>query len=92
MNYRAKSALVSALLLTTLSGCVTSGDGSVTLAAIPSDLRTCFDRVVPDPGVITSRQDIVNLVARLKASEESKSRCGKRLIAWYDTQAAVYAR
>lgn len=36
-----------------------------------------------------SRQQIVALVAALRQSEGEKGLCGRRLLGWYDTQAAV---
>lgn len=57
------------------------------LAEIPSDIKTCFDQVVPRPpkGDLT-REDIIRLIGDFKKSEAAKSRCGKRLIAFYEAQ------
>lgn len=38
-------------------------------------------------GTTLTRQDIVALVGALKASELSKSLCGRRFLAWYATEA-----
>lgn len=73
-----------------LTGCATSGGKAPALPPIPGDIRACFDSIVPKPPAgELSRQQIFKLVADLKQSELSKSQCGKRLIAWYETQAAV---
>lgn len=81
-----------------LSGCAQFGGPasapvSLALAPVPDDLRTCFAKYVPQPaaGPMT-RQQVVALVAALKNSEGEKGRCGARLLAWYDTQAAVLAK
>jgi hypothetical protein len=64
----------------------------MTLAPVPGDLRICFDRLVPrPPGGDLTRKQMFRIVADLRASEDAKSACGKRLLAWYDAQASVYA-
>lgn len=92
MNLNPASALACVFLATTLTACATYGNSDVTLAPVPGDLRACFDRLVSKPpgGDLTKKQ-MFRIVADLRASEESKSQCGKRLLAWYDAQAAVYA-
>lgn len=83
-----------ALTLTLLTGCASSGPNKferVPLAAIPADLKVCFDRLVARPagtGALT-RQEVAALIGQLKRSEEAKAGCGKRLIDWYETQARV---
>lgn len=74
----------------TLTGCANYGN-SVSLAPVPGDIPACFNRLVPAPkkGPMT-KKDIVHLIGELKKSELSKSRCGKRLIEWYDTQRDVF--
>lgn len=76
-----------ALAALTLTGCVGSGTSvrSLVRPNLPSDLRVCFDRLVPEPpaGPLTKAQ-IIALVTSFKKSEASKSACGKRLIAFYD--------
>lgn len=83
-----KTLVVSAFLVLTLSGCVGSGSKlpEPSLPAIPADLRVCFDKTVAPPktGPLTKR-DVVVLVARLKQSEQDKTECGKRLIAFYES-------
>ena len=69
-----------------LSGCVGSGVKleSIPLSAIPSDIVACFNKLVPRPGPgPMTKARIVGLIADLKKSEEAKSVCGKRLIAFY---------
>ena len=79
------------MMAATLTNCVPYGGSpsGINLPPPPSDLSACFARLVPMPaaGVIT-RKDIVALVAALRASEAAKSACGKRLLAWYDAEAA----
>jgi len=76
-----------------LTGCATSGGKAPTLPPIPGDIRACFDSVVgkPTAGEL-SRQQVFKLIADLKQSELNKSLCGKRLIAWYEMQAAVLGK
>lgn len=85
--------LASALALTMLTACENSGDGRITLAHLPGDIRLCFDKLVPAPPAgALSRQQIVQLISDLKRSELAKSQCGKRLIGFYDAQAEAFAR
>lgn len=80
----------------TLTGCVTFGaptpsvSTSIALPPVPADLQLCFGSLVPRPpaGDLT-RQQVFRVVADLKASESGKSKCGKRLIDWYATQATI---
>lgn len=73
----------------TLSACATSGPApeAVPLAPLPSDLKVCFNHTVPapKPGKMT-KADVMRLIAALKASEASKTACGRRLIAFYEDQ------
>jgi hypothetical protein len=82
----------SVCLLTALTACVHSGTpNSVKLAAVPSDIRVCFNRLVPAPARGEMKQsDMLRLVADLKRSELKKSECGKRLLAFYDTQQKMF--
>ena len=95
MSYRTELTLASVLTLTLLTGCATSSVGTrplthYPLARVPNDVRTCFTKLVPAPeaGAMSS-SDVVALVARLRQSEVSKTRCGKRLLALYDKQSAA---
>lgn len=92
MTSKTKSLLASACLLLTLTGCVHSG-AEITLAPVPAELKGCFSGTVPmpTPGALSRRQ-VVQLIADLKRSELQKSQCGRRLIAWYETQAREYAK
>lgn len=82
--------MASALMVLLLTGCAGSGNRPG-LAPIPSDIRVCFNRLVPKPGEgVMKKSDVVQLIADLKRSEQAKSQCGKRLIAWYETQAKVF--
>jgi hypothetical protein len=83
-----KTLTVSALALGILSGCANSGVSlgePVPQQAVPADLRTCFDRLVPAPQQQTmTARELIGLVAALKRSELEKSQCGKRLLKFYD--------
>lgn len=83
--------LVNFLPALLLAGCVTTGAGtkiSATLPAVPADVRTCFDELVPPPTAAKmTNQQIVKLIADLRQSELGKSGCGKRLLAFYDSLA-----
>lgn len=54
------------------------------LPAIPADVKLCIFTVVPDPGSIQTKEQIVKVMTDLKKSEASKTRCGKRLINFYE--------
>jgi hypothetical protein len=65
-----------------------SGSIKIALPPAPGDLQACFSRLVPAPeGSTLTRQQIVRLVADLKQSERAKSLCGRRLLAWYASEA-----
>lgn len=53
---------------------------------VPADLALCFDSLTPAPGKkgqpITKAQTQALIIA-LRTSEVAKSRCGKRLLAFY---------
>ena len=79
-------ALVS--ILTLLTACASSGiklGEPIPPQAVPADLRSCFDRLVPMPKQATlTAGEVMALIASLKRSELEKSQCGKRLLAWVD--------
>lgn len=84
--------MVSASIVISLTGCVHSGSNA-SLATIPGDIQVCFDKTVPKPPPGELKQsDMVRLVADLKRSEQAKTLCGKRLIAWYENQATELAK
>lgn len=91
MSYRIKSLTACALLLPMLTACDPSSN-SVTLAKVPADIRLCFDQLVPKPtqAQLLRTKGVAKLIAELRESEERLSRCGKRLLGWYDTQASVF--
>lgn len=91
MNLR--TLVVNASMALALTGCAASG---ARLAeppppqAIPADLRTCFDKLVPVPQQASMTvADVLELVGKLKRSELEKSQCGKRLIKFYDANAII---
>lgn len=77
---------LSALLLTTLSGCAASGIKTTGLPPLPADLKTCFNDTVPRPseGTLT-KGETMQLIAALKRSETSKTFCGQRMIQFYES-------
>ncbi|QOV06118.1 o-spanin [Rhizobium phage Pasto] len=81
-------ATVSALTALILTGCATSGKIPVEpkLPPLPADIKVCFEDEVPapKPGPLTKGQ-AMDLIASLKLSEFSKTMCGKRLIAFYES-------
>ena len=88
------SRMALAFLPILLAGCATSGvhpqspDGRFDLAAVPADIRRCFDEVVPRPagdGGMSQKQ-VTRVIADLKQSEKAKTDCGKRLLHLYDSQ------
>ena len=85
--------MVSACLLMTLTACEPSGIGAdpVQLAAVPADIRVCFNTLTgkPMPGQMTKAQ-VVALIAALRRSEKRLSYCGKRMLALYDSQRNAY--
>ena len=97
MNFAAKSLLVSALALTTLTGCVGSGraptKGSIKLSAVPADLRQCLAKEVPAPlPKSMSREEAAELVAAFRKSDHGKTLCGQRLVGWYDAQRKTFGK
>ncbi|QTL01893.1 hypothetical protein J5J86_13870 [Aquabacter sp. L1I39] len=85
-------ALASTLLC--LTGCATSGPRAPepALASVPPDLRDCFDTLTERPagtGALSAAQ-VAEVIAHLRQSELRLSACGKRLLAFYGAQAAVY--
>jgi hypothetical protein len=52
---------------------------------LPADLQVCFDKKVPAPERGTkSKAQLIQLIAALKRSDDAKSDCGRRLIAFYE--------
>jgi hypothetical protein len=88
---RLRMPAVSVLTLLLLTGCAASGARLAEQPppqAIPADLRTCFDKLVPVPQQASMTvADVLELVGKLKRSELEKSQCGKRLIKFYDANA-----
>ena len=87
--------MVSALVLTILTGCASTGTkriqvldpgpGKISNPEIPADLKTCFNHLTGFPeGATLSRKQIADLLLKVRRSEIEKSKCGRRLIAWYN--------
>lgn len=92
MHYLLPRLLGLALMALPVTACVTSGAPPkvvtaprAPLPAIPADLKACFTKTVgrPPAGDLTAAI-VLKLVADLKASEASKTSCGRRLIKWYE--------
>jgi hypothetical protein len=77
-------------MLTTLTGCVTSGTSSKkvsSLTPVPGEIVRCFNQLVPAPVAgPKTKAEVVQLIVDLKKSEKAKSDCGKRLIKFYERQ------
>lgn len=58
---------------------------------MPADLRECFGQATlvarPKGAGPMTAAEVKRLVAALKMSEFAHDRCGRRLIAWYETLA-----
>jgi hypothetical protein len=75
------------LTLTLLSACVTSSPSIkyVDLPAVPTDVKQCFDRLVPAPKqeTMTTKQ-VLTLISKLRRSELEKAQCGKRVVSMWE--------
>jgi hypothetical protein len=71
----------------TLNGCASFGSKQLHphYPELPADLRICFDAEVPRPaqGPLNKKQ-VIDLIAKLKVSETTKTACGHRLVQFYD--------
>lgn len=57
------------------------------LAAVPDDLRVCFERITDLPATkIWSAEVSGETITKLRKSELGKTDCGKRLLKFYDDQ------
>lgn len=83
--------MACAFLIVMLTGCASNFGGSdqpVVLPAVPTELTQCFNDKVPAPKAgPMSRQEVYDLIARLKKSETKMSQCGQRFELWYKTLA-----
>ncbi|MPZ19512.1 MAG: hypothetical protein GEV06_16570 [Luteitalea sp.] len=59
---------------------------------MPADVQTCFSQYVKAPKGPLSKRAVVRLIAELKRSEVAKSRCGRRLIGFYNSIAKGLAQ
>lgn len=75
-----RALLVLGLLI--LTGCGPSGKAA--LPPIPADIKTCFAAETEAPAGELTKADVMRLIASLRASEVSKTMCGKRLIGLYE--------
>jgi hypothetical protein len=67
-------------------------DPRVALPQAPQYYRDCFAKVTAIPATQITRDQVVQLVAKLRKSELGLSKCGKDLLAWYDKVVATYGR
>lgn len=85
----------SAFLLLSLTNCAGSGSFDKvdtgapkqvrSMSAIPTDVKICFIQTVPEPQNIQTKEQIVKVITDLKKSEKAKTRCGQRLIDFYES-------
>jgi hypothetical protein len=81
-----------------LTGCVGFGqpvakDSRVQLAVVPGDIRACLKKeMAPPPPNAKTREEVAEYIAAFRKHDVAKTHCGKRVIAWYDAQAARYAK
>lgn len=70
-----------------LAGCVTTGTTAVVetrLPPIPAGITSCLNHLVPAP-TRGDKAAVVRLIAELRRNDVAKTRCGKRLIAFYES-------
>lgn len=87
-------ALWATLAAGTIPGCdmKNTPDPRVALPRAPQYYRDCFAKVTAIPANQITRDQVVQLVAKLRKSELGMSKCGKDLLAWYDKIVATYGR
>jgi hypothetical protein len=79
--------IASVSLLTSLAACAHSDRvqvGPVNLPPIPTHLRTCLGPVSDLPEGSWNAAQTASVIARVRASELRRTRCGQELIRWYD--------
>jgi hypothetical protein len=54
------------------------------LPVVPDDIKRCFAGVVDLPPGAWSAEVTGSLLAKVRASEISKTKCGKRFLEWYE--------
>lgn len=89
MKLKLALLMLSASVLMSLAACANSGENNLTansvMPAIPQDIKTCINKVVPVPlKDIRTKKQIVAIIRALKRSEMAKTYCGRRLIALYE--------
>lgn len=81
--------MISACLLTLLSGCASFGIVNP-LPPLPAELKACLAREPePLPPGPYSRADAVAVIGGLVISEDAYRRCGREIEAFYETLAAA---
>lgn len=87
MNSKTRSAMGIALLAMTLAGCMKDSSSVSDLPPVPADIKACFQSEgvpFPNPGRKMTRKQVAQLIVDLKTSEVEKTKCGRRLVAWYE--------
>lgn len=79
------------MALLALSGCASSGkkltDGPDPLPGIPADIQVCFNQKVKlPPGTVYTEAQMIELIGKMVVVDLSKTSCGNRLIAFYNSQ------
>ena len=92
-----KLAIIAiAVLSLPLVGCVVDNPGkpsvSVSLPNAPAYYSRCFAELTTIPQSKLTRDKVVILVAQLRKSEKRHSKCGKDLLAWYETVRTAYMK
>lgn len=89
-QFASLAALV--LILALLPGCATTLGGQKPvvverdrpLPPVPDDIRACFAGVVDLPPGAWSAEVAGKLLAKVRSSEVSKTKCGQRFVEWYE--------
>jgi hypothetical protein len=88
VTFSVKSLMASVLLPLTLIACDEDGPSQrYSLATVPADLRQCVVQTTGVPANATlTRQQVAELIFRLRRSEQRLSACGQRILSLYDSQ------
>lgn len=87
MLYDLSNRLLIGALLAVISGCATTPSPVIkpALPPVPSHIKICFAHTVELPSAHQwNSAKVAEVIARLRQSELSKTRCGKQLIAFYE--------
>lgn len=81
--------MVLAVILASLSGCVTSGNGvtpSLGNPEIPADIQVCIRNAAPSdvPARVLTVNDVEKLWKKDRLQIKVLKQCGTRFITWYE--------